>query len=117
MNSTFDEKTRAGVPGVGLVAAAAELAASLEEWRDRSADADKTPMIRAVYVLLRKLMPHASRPTVDAIAELMVLELVRDRLASEPVPDEGCLGDASSAGARIVDVRAMTNALGPVGKG
>ncbi|MCX7625832.1 MAG: hypothetical protein N2Z21_06435 [Candidatus Sumerlaeaceae bacterium] len=99
-----------GASGVGFVAAAANLAAALEEWRDEPAQADKTAIIRAIYILLRKLIPHASRQAVDAIAELVVLELIRNRLVggaeNDGHGDETCSTDGS---ARIVDVHKFSS--------
>jgi len=68
------------------------------------------PLLRAVYLFFKALLPEASREALDALAELTTLQLVDEHLraaqAAEPTatPTDG-------PAARIVDVQ-PTDAAG-----
>jgi len=68
--------------GIELVTTAANLVGALHEWRDDPSRDARGNVVRLVYVFLRKLLPGASRDCIDALAELIVLELLRGHLAS-----------------------------------
>ncbi len=108
--------------GIGIVSAVAELAAQIEEMRaaPQAVPADVAELVRAVYVFLQALLPDASREARQAVAELVVLELLRSRVesANKDACDtpETCGSDQDrdgreSRGARILEVPAAAERL------
>ncbi|MGC8742069.1 MAG: hypothetical protein ACP5QZ_06845 [Candidatus Sumerlaeaceae bacterium] len=82
-------RSRAKSSGVGLVAAAAELASQIDELADEFHPQTAAPALaRAVFLFLQALLPEAPRECRQAVAELIVLEIVRAALSQSGQPGE-----------------------------
>jgi predicted lipid-binding transport protein (Tim44 family) len=91
---------------LAIVGAATELAHALHA--TRTADTHRAPvagpLLRAVYLFFKALLPAASREALDALAELTTLQLVDEHLRAAQAGEQTATRTDGHA-ARIVDVQ------------